>query len=191
MEFKDLDILDFGHKIMAAGIIYTDGTDDFALYFPNESPRQLSFYPLFPTVEEWEKLLKQTDDVLVQKQNPSTLTKAFVKKSQRNIDQTICWIVYARDGYRCRYCNRTGLPLTVDHIDLWENGGITTEANLLTACKQCNRNRGNLPYSDWLTSPKYLKVAVNLSEEQKQKNLDVIKTLPDLEKLRVGYKRTR
>ena len=58
MQFKDLNLYDFGHKIMASGIIYTDGEYDYCLYFPNE--RLQTAEVLFPTLEEWEALLKQT-----------------------------------------------------------------------------------------------------------------------------------
>jgi len=186
MEFKDLNLLDFGHKIMASGIIYTDGETDYALYFPNEILAR-TVTELHPTIEEWEALLKQTDDVMVM----NSLTKAYVKKSQRNIEQSICWKVYGRDSYTCRYCNRTGIPLTVDHVDLWENGGATTEANLITACKQCNRDRGNMPYPEWLNSSKYAKHSAHLPDEIKQKNLEVVNSLPQLEQLRITHARKR
>lgn len=189
MQFKDLPLLDFGHKIMASGIIYTDGGLEYKLYFPNEESNvDCEFYP---TVEEWEALLKQTDDVMVQTNRKDPLVRAYIKKSQRNIDQTICWKVYARDHYTCRYCGRTGLPLTVDHIDLWEDGGITTEDNLNTSCKQCNRNRGNMKYEQWLHSAMYNVHNHHLPETIKQLNLNIVETLPELEKRRVNYQRAK
>lgn len=189
MKFNEFDIHAFGHTITAAGIIYTDGEYDYSFYFPEEK-RNISRLPreVEMTLEEWEALLKQTDEVSVLAAR-SSLFKAFIKKSQRQIDTNISWKVYSRDNYSCRYCGRTGIPLTVDHIDLWEDGGVSTEANLNTSCKPCNRNRGNMSYVDWLKCDKYTRVSSGLSTELKQANLDLVATLPELKKLRVNYQR--
>jgi hypothetical protein len=192
MEFTDLNILDFGNNTLMCGAIYKSVDKTYFLYYPAEGSDSLvvdqntkTGEPLKMTVEDWEALIKQTDDVLVK----STLDKVLVKKSQRNIDQSIVWKVYQRDNYTCRYCGRTGIPLTVDHIDLWEKGGTTTERNLFTACKQCNRNRGNMPYEDWLNSDYYANSAAGLTQEVINANSAKIKELPELEKLRTTKQR--
>lgn len=50
--------------------------------------------------------------------------------------------VLMRDGFRCRYCGRTAsepeVVLHVDHVVPLSAGGATSEANLLTACAECN-----------------------------------------------------
>ena len=50
--------------------------------------------------------------------------------------------VLERDGFRCRYCGRPGtapgVVLHVDHVLPRVAGGATAEANLRTACEECN-----------------------------------------------------
>lgn len=54
--------------------------------------------------------------------------------------------VLARDGFRCRYCGRSGTDpdviLHVDHVVPVIMGGPTDEANLVTACSSCNLGKG-------------------------------------------------
>lgn len=58
--------------------------------------------------------------------------------------------VFDRDQYRCRYC---GGPVyimakdprshaTVDHVIPRDKGGLSTYANLVTACETCNHRKG-------------------------------------------------
>ena len=59
--------------------------------------------------EDWKKVLRQTDlletEVLALSED-GKLTKAILRKSQRQIEARISWNVFRRDGYRCRYCGR-------------------------------------------------------------------------------------
>ncbi len=54
--------------------------------------------------------------------------------------------ILQRDGFRCRYCGRTGstpdVVLHVDHVVPVAAGGTTSEDNLLTACEECNLGKG-------------------------------------------------
>lgn len=51
--------------------------------------------------------------------------------------------VLKRDGYKCTYCGRGDLPLTVDHIIPRAKGGLDTWENLVCACTKCNNKKGN------------------------------------------------
>lgn len=56
--------------------------------------------------------------------------------------------VFARDGYACQYCGWTSLApfgnlLEADHRLPVVSGGATQEFNLLTACRGCNREKGD------------------------------------------------
>ncbi len=54
--------------------------------------------------------------------------------------------VFARDGWACAYCGRTGRKLTLDHVVPRYRGGKHTWDNLVTACKPCNhRKAGRTP----------------------------------------------
>lgn len=53
--------------------------------------------------------------------------------------------IYARDKYRCQYCN-TKAPisdLTYDHVVPRAQGGKTTWQNIVTCCYTCNGKKGN------------------------------------------------
>lgn len=53
--------------------------------------------------------------------------------------------IYARDKYRCQYCARK-LPiseLTYDHVLPRAQGGKTEWENIVAACADCNRKKGN------------------------------------------------
>ncbi|GAG09150.1 unnamed protein product, partial [marine sediment metagenome] len=92
--------------------------------------------------------------------------------------------------YKCRYCGRDDVPLTVDHLVLWEDGGPSIEENLVSACRKCNKKRGNTEYSDWLQHPYYLKVSAALLPCHQEKNEKLAPTLPGIPRV-VGKRRSR
>lgn len=49
--------------------------------------------------------------------------------------------IFQRDGYRCVYCKRADMPLTVDHIRPRSKGGPDSPTNLVTACDSCNQKK--------------------------------------------------
>jgi len=52
--------------------------------------------------------------------------------------------ILKRDGFQCKLCGRTadeGAKLEVDHITPVSKGGKTTENNLQTLCRECNRGK--------------------------------------------------
>jgi 5-methylcytosine-specific restriction endonuclease McrA len=56
--------------------------------------------------------------------------------------------VLQRDGFRCRYCGRSGsapgVVLHVDHVVPLAAGGTSTEDNLVTACEECNLGKSTM-----------------------------------------------
>ena len=53
--------------------------------------------------------------------------------------------VLLRDGYTCQYCGAE-LPsreLTFDHVLPRSQGGRTSWTNIVTACRECNAQKGN------------------------------------------------
>ncbi len=89
--------------------------------------------------------------------------------------------MFKRDGYACRYCGRDDVPLTVDHLVCWESGGPSTEANLVSACRKCNKIRGNTPYADWLSHEYYVRSARGLSKAVQEANAAVSGTLGSIQ----------
>lgn len=51
--------------------------------------------------------------------------------------------ILRRDGYKCVYCGRGDLPLTVDHIIPRARGGDDVWENLISACTVCNNKKGD------------------------------------------------
>lgn len=192
MKFTDLNLLAVGHEIQLYGAIYASADAVYLIPLPDEDPSEISYIAtgqavklLQMSTEEWRQFLEQTDVL-----NVEVAGKAIVRKSQRQIDQSMSWAVYRRDGYRCRYCGRNDVALTVDHIDLWEDGGATAEPNLVTCCRRCNKNRGKMAYPAWLKSTMYTMNLPRLSPEAMEANVQLLADLPKLEKMR-GKVRSR
>ncbi len=51
--------------------------------------------------------------------------------------------ILRRDGYKCAYCGRSDLPLTIDHVKPKSRGGEDDWSNLITACLPCNNKKGD------------------------------------------------
>lgn len=119
LRLGDLNILDVGNRIQLYGAIYSGMDRVFLVLLPDEHVADLDndLEILRMDAEEWERFLNQTDVLDI-----AGPQKSILRKSQRQIDQIIAWKVFQRDGYACRYCGRI-VPLTVDHVILWEEGG--------------------------------------------------------------------
>lgn len=143
--FDRASILKYGDKLEISGMLLANGEESELILFPEASITTLDI--IQPTHEEWKDLLYQLDTLGVH-----GLNKVILRKSQRNIEQTISWNVFRRDNYTCQYCAKNDIPLTVDHIILWEKMGASIEENLISACKKCNKTRGNMEFLDWMES---------------------------------------
>lgn len=168
-----MDNSDLGINLGIGGILFTGKAGNFLVMLPDEEYIDTDDLEIVrPTFDEWLAMLRQTDlvEVAVIQQDGA---KAILRKSQRHMDISVSWAVFKRDGYRCVYCGAEG-PLTVDHIILWQDNGPTIPENLVTCCTVCNKKRGNLMITDWLASEEYEKRSVNLTEEQKRKNLKLV-----------------
>lgn len=179
LKLSDLNFLEIGHKIQIAGLIMSDETTDYYCYLPDQVKLD-STALLEMDILDWQKFVQQTDHletVILAKDKTGKFAKVIVRKCNRQIEAGVSWKVFARDGYRCRYCGITKVPMTVDHLICWEDSGPSIEDNLVTACRKCNKLRGNMVYSDWLKSTYYLDRAKKLSEDIKRKNLELVSTL--------------
>lgn len=204
MKLQDINLLEVGDTIHLVGSVWAGGGKVYLALFPEDrgtvyaAQHQVRFtqeawddvsfkgtdvhevHTLDMDSDDWTKFLRQTDlletEVLA-KASDGTLAKVIVRKSQRQIEAGVSWKVFRRDGYACRYCGKDDLPLTVDHLVLWEVGGPSIEANLVSACKKCNKTRGRLPYAEWLKNHYYLKVSMVLTEAQREANAKLLETL--------------
>lgn len=188
---------ELGLEVQMVGSVYEGSNEEeYILYFPDYQEKALPSgipegvgihrrpIPLKLTAEDWDKVIKQLDELNVETitQTPATgkLGKIMVRKSMRLVEQGISWRVFHRDGYRCRYCGAgKGTPLTVDHVIPWESMGPTIEANLVAACRKCNKVKGQMGYKAWLQSPYYRKASQGLSPDVLEKNVSIqMDTIP-------------
>lgn len=51
--------------------------------------------------------------------------------------------VLRRDAYKCVYCGRGDIALTVDHVIPKARGGQDTWDNMVCACTKCNNKKGS------------------------------------------------
>jgi 5-methylcytosine-specific restriction endonuclease McrA len=51
--------------------------------------------------------------------------------------------ILRRDSFKCAYCGRSDVALTVDHVYPRARGGGETWENLITACTICNNRKGD------------------------------------------------
>lgn len=183
MKLTDALLAKFGHTIQIAGAIYVGDGQIYFAPFPEETANEvLAWHSHVLELDraDWEKLIAQTDQLLVEvlaKSSDGSLAKVVIRKCERNVEQSISWTVYRRDNYTCRYCAADEVPLTVDHLVTWEEGGPSIVANLVTACKACNRKRGTTPYAEWLKHPYYREKSKRLSLINREKNDALVATL--------------
>lgn len=172
-----IDLREIGFNIQMGGFILADKDTKYLISFPNEDEHEAkNLTAIVPSEEEYAEIIKQMDLGEIELIDNNTNKKVVVRKSQRQVDQIITWKVFARDNYSCRYCGITGVPMTIDHIKLWEDSGDTTEENCLCTCRKCNKTRGNMDYAEWLDSKYYEIRSENLPRDIKIANKAIIKT---------------
>lgn len=186
-----LDIYKIGSTIQMVGSVYAGEGKAYLCLFPNESADHEIIH-LKMSREDWEKFHRQTDLLeteVITKASDGKLAKTVIRKSQRQIDAEVSWSVWRRDGTRCRYCHAGDVALTVDHLVTYESGGPSIPCNLVSACKRCNRERGNMEYAAWLSSKEYAHCSARLPVWVKQANDDLVPTLDTIPRL--VHKRSR
>ncbi|MGB0384323.1 MAG: RNA-guided endonuclease IscB [Ardenticatenaceae bacterium] len=53
-------------------------------------------------------------------------------------------------GRKCAYCDKTGVPLQIEHIRPKSKGGSNRVSNLTIGCDDCNTDKGNQKIEDYL-----------------------------------------
>jgi len=64
-----------------------------------------------------------------------TLPRKKILLSRKNI--------LKRDNYRCQYCGKKSIAMTIDHVIPKVKGGTYSWDNLVCACIPCNHKKGN------------------------------------------------
>jgi 5-methylcytosine-specific restriction endonuclease McrA len=181
MKLSDFKLQDIGNTIQMAGAVYAGQGKAYLVPFPlDQEIASLPLEKLEMGPEEWKVFLRQTDLMEVEvitKSSDGVIAKAMLRKCERNISPVLQWKVFRRDEYMCRYCGNSEVPLTVDHLVLWEEAGPTIEENMVAACKNCNKARGNMQYANWLQSDYYKRVSRGLREDVFRANQALVATL--------------
>lgn len=81
--------------------------------------------------------------------NPSRLHSLSVRRPIVDDWQAIRARIFARDDYTCTYCGTRGGALECDHMVPISRGGPSTDDNLTTACKPCNREKRARTVVEW------------------------------------------
>lgn len=196
MSLRDIKLAEIGRSIQLMGAVYGSESDAFVVLIPGEEPVE-DLRSVELTLDEWQEFLRQTDLVevqaLVKNEATKRVGKAIVRKSSRQVAKHTSWVVFRRDDFTCRYCGANDVPMTVDHLVTWEDGGPSIEENLVCSCSKCNNKRGTMPYADWLLSPYYRRVSKDLDYQIRFANQALVATLGNIPitPLKPGKKRKK
>lgn len=140
------ELLRYGNELTICGFIVGNANEREMILFPDEGKGSDNQKASYPNDEEIQAIIKQMDI-----QEIEGLQKVILRKSQRQIDQRVSWEVFRRDNFTCVYCGTDNVPMTVDHIILWEYMGDSVPDNLNCSCKKCNKTRGSMDYDEWMS----------------------------------------
>lgn len=73
-----------------------------------------------------------------------------IGRMNSQIEPKLIWKVFRRDKFCCVYCGDTQGPLTYDHFIPQSKGGPTNIVNGRSACRPCNKMKGDMEPSEWL-----------------------------------------
>jgi len=100
----------------------------------------------------WRKALENfvnyMNDGEIEIETKST-KKVTGRKTQRNINIRLRFMVLRRDNFKCKICGKSPatdptIILHVDHIKAWAKGGETVFENLQSLCSVCNIGKSDL-----------------------------------------------
>ena len=136
---------DIGSAVKIQGLIIGGSGLTAALFLPGQEEKIQAWQEL--SSEEWSEFIRRSDDpeVLVE--------KIFLRKLRFEISGAVQQKVWAADNFECKYCFKKMGPiqLTVDHFYPLETGGKNEPSNYLSACRACNKKKGNLAPEVWCT----------------------------------------
>lgn len=80
---------------------------------------------------------------------PAVVDQRFARSTpmaRKPLSKRVRFEIFKRDQFTCQYCGQTppAVVLEIDHIVSVANGGSDDHTNLITACFDCNRGKGNI-----------------------------------------------
>ncbi len=75
----------------------------------------------------------------------------LLPRPDRTVSTAMRRRILERDDYTCHYCGerKPVSQLEVDHILPHSRGGAGDESNLVTACRECNRDKSDMTPEEW------------------------------------------
>lgn len=133
-----------GTTASISGIMFTDRNHGVVAMLPDEVVPDLTVF-VNVTPEEWSELLKISDLHL------NAASKPWGRKVRDCISSFAQQSIWARDGFKCVYCGREmgEVAMTIDHFIPLEAGGESTESNLLSCCRSCNKDKADMAPEVW------------------------------------------
>jgi 5-methylcytosine-specific restriction endonuclease McrA len=131
-------------------LVLTPQANDIAV----NTPQKYSVDVVRPFIEEWSEIIRRTDDPLWFEKDETGMTKAVHRKVRMAISGVVQQRIWVRDGFQCLFCGRRmgEVQLTVDHFMPLELGGANNETNYISACRKCNKRKGNRHPEEFINS---------------------------------------
>lgn len=145
---------DVGEQITIAGIVLQGPKDTTILHMPDTNVSDINgVINLRPTTEEWSNFIQHSDDPQVFIRDKTGGLKATMRKIRYVISGAVQQKIWAADNFSCVYCTKKmgDIQLTIDHFMPLELGGDNNPSNYLSACRKCNKDKGNLSPQQWCT----------------------------------------
>lgn len=82
--------------------------------------------------------------------------------------------VFLRDNFTCKYCGRKApdVVLSIDHIHPKSKGGTNETKNLVTACVDCNREKGDMVLTQNVVSIRKARMGDSIFEYERSSGSD-------------------
>jgi len=137
---------DLGEVVTIAGMVFQGMGETLVVMSPGHGIDPDQIIVATPDVDEWGRIIRQTDDPEIFVGEVGGINKVIHRKNRWVISGQVQQRVWAKDNFRCVYCGaKMGERLmTIDHFVPLELGGLNEETNYLTACRPCNKNKGVL-----------------------------------------------
>lgn len=137
---------DAGNLLVLTGILVQGMGASYLLLAPGAIEGQQNMVILKPNLQEWCEFLRQSDDPLIlEHDSAGIMIKAIHRKVEYAISGAVQQQIWYRDGWQCMYCGKKvpEVQVTIDHFVPLELGGENNQHNYLTACRQCQKSKGN------------------------------------------------
>jgi HNH endonuclease len=83
-------------------------------------------------------------------EHPEQIVQSPKRFTHKQEEKTLREKLIRNQKNRCFYCGRKrGAELTLDHVYPRSKGGTSEESNLVAACLECNRDKGDLTLEEY------------------------------------------